>query len=112
MRVNRVALKEAADEHYLGREQMQPRRNGFGVFAQNARAFFQNFNDALIAICRRFTNHRSKHRDFHFVRRLRPTHELIEIIERKCAQEYSRQIALRRDANRIRAERAAAPARK
>ena len=112
MRVNRVALKKPAKEHDFRRKQMQPRRDGFSVFAQDARAFFQDFNDRFIAIGRGFKNHGREHGDFHLVRRLRPTHEFIEIIQRKRAQNDWQQIALRRDADRIRAERAVAPGRK
>ena len=113
--VNRVAVKEAANEHHLGCEQMQAALATASVYStQDARApsskISMTRSGSPFARC--FTNHWSEHGNFHLVRDLCPAHELVEIIEAKVRAEYSRQIAPRRDANRIRAERAATLARK
>src|SRR5437899_529469 len=38
MVIDRVSLKESAEQNYFGRERMQPGRDGFGVLAKNPRA--------------------------------------------------------------------------
>ena len=65
---------------------MQPGRNYFSVFGQNARAFFQDLNHRLVAVGCCFTNDGRQHCDFHFVGCLRPAHEFVEIIQRQSAQ--------------------------
>ena len=86
MVIDRVSLKEPAEQNYFRRERMQPGRDGFGVFAKNARAFFDDFHDARISTGSRFKHDRRQHRDFHFVGGLGPAHELIEIVQRQRAQ--------------------------
>ena len=88
MRINRIALKKSADQHDLGREQMQPRRHCFGVLAQNARPFFEDFHDVPIPFAGRFEHNRGEQRDLHFVRRLRPAHELIQVVQGKGLQDF------------------------
>ncbi|PYI41551.1 MAG: hypothetical protein DMF12_09955 [Verrucomicrobia bacterium] len=67
---------------------MQSGCDGLGVFAQDARAFFDDLHHARIALGRRFKNHRRQHRDFHFVRRLHPANQFIQIVQRKRMQDF------------------------
>ena len=88
VRVNRVAMKQAAEQNHFRREQMKTRRHRFGVFAQTTRAFFDDFHDARVAVRRGFENNRRQHRDFHLVRGLRPAHEFVEIIQGERVQNF------------------------
>ena len=86
MVIDRVSLKESAEQNYFGRERMQPGRDRFGVFAKNPRAFFDDFHDTRISAGSRFKHDRRQHRDFHFVGDLGPAHQLVQIVQRQRAQ--------------------------
>ena len=85
-------MKEPAEQHYFGCEQMQPRRDRLGVFAKNERALFDDLRHAHIAACGRFKNHRRQRGDFHFVRGLGPANELIEIVQGTRVQNFCGQL--------------------
>ena len=94
MRVDRIAVKQSTEQHDLWREQMKPRRDCFGVFAQNFSAALDDFHYACIAARRGFKNDRCEHGDFHFVRRLRPANEFVKIVQRKCVQDFRSKLHL------------------
>ena len=87
MGVDRIAVKQAAQENNFGRQQMKARRHCLRVLAQNPRSFFENFVHARIAAGGRFEDNRCEHGDLHFIRRLRPAHQFVEIVQRKSAQD-------------------------
>src|SRR5438874_10612656 len=92
--VDRVAMKKSAEEHDLRRKQMKPGRDCLCVFAQNLGAVFYNFCHARIAPSCGFKNDRREHRDLHFVRCLGPANNFIKIIQRKCMQDFRRELHL------------------
>ena len=87
-------MKKPAEEHDLRRKQMKPRRDCLCVFAQSMGAVFYNFRYARIAAGCGFKNNRCEHRDLHFVCRLGPANDFIEIIQRKCVQDFRGELHL------------------
>ena len=94
MRIDRVALEETANQHNFRRKQMQTGRNRLGVFAEDARAFFDDFHHAAVSGSRRFKDNRGQHRELHFIGGLNPANQFIEIIQRKDSQNFRREIHL------------------
>src|SRR5207245_4035940 len=65
---------------------MQTRSDSLGVFAQDTRAFFDDLIHTRLATGCSFKHYRGQHRNLVFVRRLRPTNELVKIVQRKCVK--------------------------
>ena len=73
---------------------MQSRCDGLGVFTEDTRAFFDDFHHPRITLRCGFKDHRRQHRDFHFVRRLHPANQFIEIVQRKRVQDFRTELHL------------------
>jgi hypothetical protein len=73
---------------------MQTKSDGLGVFAKDTSAFFDNLVHSRVATSRGFKHNRSQHRDLHFVRRLRPTNELVKIVQRQRVQNFRSELHL------------------
>src|SRR6266487_5976941 len=67
---------------------MQTRCDGLGIFAEDTRAFFNDLHHARITLIRGFKHHRGEHRDVHFVRRLHPAHEFIQVVQGQRVQDF------------------------
>src|SRR5215475_15998875 len=94
MRVEGVAVKEAAHQRDFGSKQMKMRSDCFGVFAEDTRAFFDDLVHRRVATRCGFKHHRRQHRDLVFVRRLRPADKLIKVVQRKCVQNFRSELHL------------------
>ena len=73
---------------------MQTGRDSLGVFAEDARAFFDDLHHTRIPSSGGFKDHRRQHRDLHFVRRLHPANQFIKIVQRKRVQDFRSELHL------------------
>src|SRR3954468_21704881 len=86
MRIQRVALKQSTEEHDLWRKEMEARRHCLGVGAKNTRTFLDDLEDAFITGRCGFKNNRRQQRNFHFICRLGPSDQLVEVVQRQGLQ--------------------------
>ena len=81
MRVERVTVEKAAHQYDFWREQVQPGCDRLGVFAEDARAFFDDLHHTRVTLSCGFKHHRRQHCDVHFVRCLHPANQFIKIVQ-------------------------------
>ena len=88
-------MKEATHQHDLWRQQVQAVGDSLCVLAKNARAVFDDLHRPCIATSCRFKYYRREHCDFHFIRRLHPANQLIEVVQRERVQNFRSDLQFR-----------------